>query len=64
MRHSEDQAVESTGETEVIDCGLVMRSIGYRSVPVEEDGVPFDHKRGVIPNTDGRVNGIEIGEIA
>ena len=43
----------ATGDTETIDAGLVMRSIGYRGVPVP--GVPFDDKRGIIPNVDSRV---------
>ena len=42
-----------SGETEVIECGLVLRSIGYRGVPLP--GVPFDERRGVIPNEAGRV---------
>lgn len=42
-----------TGETEVLECGLVLRSIGYRGVALE--GVPFDDRRGVIPNDAGRV---------
>jgi ferredoxin--NADP+ reductase len=42
-----------TGETEVVECGLVLRSIGYRGVPVP--GVPFDERGGVIPNAAGRV---------
>jgi ferredoxin--NADP+ reductase len=42
-----------TGETEVIPCGLVLRSIGYRGRPVDE--VPFDHRRGLIRNAHGRV---------
>ena len=40
-----------TGERETIECGLVLRSIGYKGVPVE--GVPFDERRGVIPNEGG-----------
>jgi ferredoxin--NADP+ reductase len=43
----------ATDETEVIDCGLVLRSIGYRGRPV--DDVPFDERRGLIRNTGGRV---------
>jgi ferredoxin/flavodoxin---NADP+ reductase len=42
-----------TGETEVIPCGLVLRSVGYRGVAL--DGVPFDDERGVIPNDCGRL---------
>ncbi|WP_027500859.1 FAD-dependent oxidoreductase [Rhodococcus sp. UNC363MFTsu5.1] len=45
--------VESTGETERLEAGLVLTSIGYRGVPIA--GVPFDHSAGVIPNADGRV---------
>jgi len=36
-----------------IDAELVLRSIGYRGVPVR--GLPFDERRGVIPNDTGRV---------
>lgn len=42
-----------TGEFDVIECGLVLRSVGYRGVPVP--GAPFDEGRGIIPNEGGRV---------
>ena len=42
-----------TGEEEVIPCGLVIRSIGYRGRRLP--GVPFDERRGVIRNDGGRV---------
>ncbi len=42
-----------TDDREVIPCGLVLRSVGYRGVPL--DGVPFDEERGTITNCDGRV---------
>jgi ferredoxin/flavodoxin---NADP+ reductase len=42
-----------TGEEEVIACGLVLRSIGYRGQPLP--GVPFDERRGLIRNAGGRV---------
>jgi ferredoxin--NADP+ reductase len=42
-----------TGEEEVIDCGLVLRSIGYRGRPL--DSIPFDERRGLIRNDGGRV---------
>jgi ferredoxin--NADP+ reductase len=42
-----------TGERETIECGLVLRSIGYKGVGL--DGVHFDERRGVIPNERGRV---------
>jgi ferredoxin/flavodoxin---NADP+ reductase len=43
----------STGLEEEIECGLVLRSIGYRGRPVE--GIPFDERAGVIRNQAGRV---------
>ena len=42
-----------TGETEVVPCGMVIRSVGYRGMPLP--GVPFDEKRGIVPNEGGRV---------
>ncbi|MGH3263201.1 MAG: FAD-dependent oxidoreductase, partial [Trebonia sp.] len=44
---------EPTGEEELIECGLVLRSIGYRGQPLA--GVPFDQRRGLIRNEGGRV---------
>ena len=41
------------GEEITIPCGLVVRCIGYRAVPLE--GAPFDERRGVVPNEAGRV---------
>jgi ferredoxin--NADP+ reductase len=46
-----------TGETEVIPCGLVLRSVGYKGVALP--GVPFDERTGTIPNEAGRVEGAE-----
>ncbi|MFF1550931.1 FAD-dependent oxidoreductase [Rhodococcus erythropolis] len=45
--------IEATGDTETIDAGLVLTSIGYRGVPIA--GVPFDERASVIPNENGRV---------
>ncbi|UYP18083.1 FAD-dependent oxidoreductase [Rhodococcus sp. Z13] len=42
-----------TGEFEDLDAALVLRSIGYRAVPIP--GVPFDDTRGIVPNEGGRV---------
>jgi ferredoxin--NADP+ reductase len=42
-----------TGEREELECGLVLRSIGYKGIAL--DGIPFDSGRGVIPNEAGRV---------
>jgi ferredoxin/flavodoxin---NADP+ reductase len=38
---------------ETIECGLVLRSVGYRAVPLP--GVPFDERSYVLPNRRGRV---------
>jgi len=46
-----------TGEVETIECGLVLRSVGYQGVPLA--GVPFDEGRRTIPNDHGRVAGAE-----
>jgi ferredoxin/flavodoxin---NADP+ reductase len=51
-----------TGERETIECGIVFRSIGYKGIGLE--GVPFDERRGVIPNEGGRVVDPETGEQA
>jgi ferredoxin--NADP+ reductase len=41
-----------TEERETIPCGIVLRSVGYLGVGIP--GVPFDERRGVIPNDGGR----------
>ncbi|MEA2126722.1 MAG: ferredoxin/flavodoxin---NADP+ reductase [Solirubrobacteraceae bacterium] len=43
----------TTDETETLDCGLVLRSVGYRAVPIP--GVPFDERNFILPNEQGRV---------
>ncbi|ADV68039.1 FAD-dependent oxidoreductase [Deinococcus maricopensis] len=45
-----------TGETEVLPVQMVLRSVGYKGVALP--GVPFDERRGVIPNEGGRVTGL------
>jgi ferredoxin/flavodoxin---NADP+ reductase len=40
-------------DTETIECGLVLRSVGYRAVPLPD--VPFEERRFVLPNERGRV---------
>jgi ferredoxin--NADP+ reductase len=42
-----------TGEIETVECGMVLRSIGYLGTGIE--GIPHDPRRGVIPNKKGRV---------
>jgi ferredoxin--NADP+ reductase len=41
------------GAVETIECGLVLRSVGYRAVPLP--GVPFDERFFLLPNQRGRV---------
>jgi ferredoxin/flavodoxin---NADP+ reductase len=40
-------------ELETIECGLVLRSVGYQAVPLPD--VPFEERRFVLPNVEGRV---------
>ena len=47
------QKATGTGITELVPCGVLFRSVGYRGVPLA--GVPFDEKGAVIPNVEGRV---------
>jgi len=47
-------SVVATGDEEVVDCGLVIRSVGYKSIRVDPS-LPFDPRRGVVPNEAGRV---------
>lgn len=46
-------SVTPTDDLCVVDCGLVMRAIGYRGRPI--DGLAFDPSRSVVPNKQGRV---------
>ncbi|WP_205876907.1 FAD-dependent oxidoreductase [Mycobacterium camsae] len=48
-------SAKDTGEREELPVQLVVRSVGYRGVPTP--GLPFDERRGTIPNTGGRVEG-------
>ncbi|XP_035002278.1 NADPH:adrenodoxin oxidoreductase, mitochondrial [Hippoglossus stenolepis] len=43
-----------TGEVEDVSCGLVINSIGYKSLPIDPS-VPFDSHKAIVPNTMGRV---------
>ncbi|KAI7981480.1 hypothetical protein LOK49_Contig36G00005 [Camellia lanceoleosa] len=47
------QVAVGTGQFEDLECRLVLKSIGYRSVPV--DDLPFDAHKGIVPNVGGRV---------
>jgi ferredoxin/flavodoxin---NADP+ reductase len=45
--------VASTGQTVTLQAQLLLRSVGYRGLPLP--GVPFDEQSGVIPHVAGRV---------
>ena len=47
-------------EPEMIECGLLLRSVGYQAVPLPD--VPFDERRYVLPNQLGRVFDPSSGE--
>lgn len=51
--HVVDGRAVGTGQFFDVPCGLVIPAIGYYSEPIES--VPFDRKRGVVVNSDGRV---------
>ncbi|MEU7056099.1 FAD-dependent oxidoreductase [Streptomyces sp. NPDC046197] len=45
--------VTGTGRYEEVEAQLVLRSVGYRGVPLE--GLPFDTSTGTVPHREGRV---------
>jgi ferredoxin/flavodoxin---NADP+ reductase len=54
-RLDESGKLQGTGEFETLPVQMVLRSVGYQSVPLE--GVPFDERNFVVPNEAGRVLG-------
>jgi ferredoxin--NADP+ reductase len=58
---SRDGSVAGTGEYETLAVGMVLRSVGYQSVPLP--GVPFDETTKRIPNEAGRVIGPDGGPL-
>ncbi len=52
---------KGTGEFFEIPVQMVLVSIGYRGRPIP--GVPFDERKGIIPNTDGCVTDPATGEV-
>lgn len=45
--------VEGTGEFRTVEMQALYRAVGYFGSPL--DGIPFDERRGVIPNHEGQV---------
>ena len=56
--------VDEEDEPELRDykCECLVKSIGYRSLPMS--GIPFDHKRAVIPHEFGCVKDPETGKLS
>jgi ferredoxin/flavodoxin---NADP+ reductase len=54
-RLDEQGKLTGTGEYETINVQMVLRSVGYQSVPLS--GVPFDERTYTVPNRAGRVLG-------
>jgi adrenodoxin-NADP+ reductase len=50
---AESRRAIGTGQYITQDCGLLLRSIGYKSIAIE--GVPFDQSSGRVPNKYGKV---------
>jgi ferredoxin--NADP+ reductase len=50
-----------TGVFETIPAGLVLRSVGYKGIPLAD--VPYDKRSGIIPNDQGRVKDPERGQM-
>ena len=48
-----DGRAVATDDGEVVECGIVFRSVGYRGIPLA--GVPFDDGSCTVPNDGGRV---------
>ncbi|GGU31528.1 FAD-dependent oxidoreductase [Nocardioides albus] len=42
-----------TGETEVLETGMLLRAVGYKGLPVAD--LPYDAATGTVPNERGRV---------
>ena len=60
-RLDENGKLTGTGEYERMDVQMVLRSVGYQSVPLP--GVPFDERSYTVPNEAGRVTGPDGGPL-
>jgi len=47
-----DGRAVATADREIVECGIVFRSVGYRGIPLA--GLPFDEAACVLPNAGGR----------
>ncbi|MFW0785239.1 FAD-dependent oxidoreductase [Gordonia sp. CPCC 206044] len=53
--------ISTSGGTDRIDCGLVLRAVGYRGLPIA--GLPFDDTTGTVVNRSGRVTRPETDQV-
>ena len=63
IERSDDGALRARpvdDEPELLECSLVLRSVGYQAVPLPD--VPFDERRYVLPNEHGRVVKADTGD--
>lgn len=51
-----DSRAQPTAERQTIETGLVIKSIGYTTVPLDP-GIPIDDQRGCIRNEGGKIPG-------
>jgi ferredoxin--NADP+ reductase len=56
-RLNEEGRVTGTGVYETLPVGMVLRSVGYQSLPLT--GIPFDERSHVVPNAAGRILGAD-----
>ncbi|WP_068268931.1 FAD-dependent oxidoreductase [Aldersonia kunmingensis] len=59
---AEALTVTAAGAVDRIDCGLVLRAVGYRGLPIA--GLPFDEAAGTVANIAGRVVDPATGQAA
>lgn len=57
----EEQKCVPTDDSEILNCSLAFRSIGYKSIQVDKD-LPFSN--GVVINENGRVTSSDVSNLA
>ena len=62
LRASESGYLNSygIGEFETLKAGMILRSVGYRGLPLPE--LPYDKRSGIVPNRQGRVIDTDSGQ--
>jgi len=50
--------IKDSNKTEILECGLVIRSVGFKSTNVDPK-LPFNDQKGIVPNVEGRVDGVK-----